>query len=689
MMSPLLPALAILSMSGENSLTSLAEERAANQSSRLWPVQTANASASERLSGRDDSTGMRAGKSSITSPESCQFGRKNAASGVESEGSLNPSFPRQNPGRRQGRMTAEVHFDCRCEPPQPPVLSFRPKKGRFGVANSCGCLLHDGPLWLTFQNADPGRVPQQSLSDEGGSLDDLHASRVPEQGSKGWNRKETLTQPLACIRDIQMWIKILGENHNPAARKPVRCCEKTGRQAVRRTALSLSISTLACLCFSQASAPTTGFEHLFEGSPLIIGTKGAWIVQEPRILHTGQVGVMVFGPGDQAVIAARERVHLTEKDLADPSGSSKLQALGETVSMINVTTGAKRSVVLPRSDLRFDQFTWASSRIVHASASGPEWSGALLIDTLTGRSHPCSSMKGWPIGSGIPHIAALQSKARNEDGSPGQSFLELHDLSTSPVGYRKVILPPKASSPLYLTRSQTLICHAGRDGWIEVDLSNGASQPWQGDSSALTLWKEGLERTNEDSPPDLEAVVWGGDNGGLWITEHVVTIPRARGSAGAPASQPKLPSTYRPSLRLSKDADYARMHSSNSRVLFRAMGAAFCAEITKIDLAKAMELLQAHAKAKALLNGKLAATAAHIYAADYDDRLPISGGQATEAVLPYIKDRKILDMIVWTNLTGQDLTKIERPAEYQLGYVPGPGGRAVIFADGHVQWIPD
>lgn len=458
---------------------------------------------------------------------------------------------------------------------------------------------------------------------------------------------------------------------------------------MRRSTITLTLSAAACLCFSQASAPMAGFEHLFEGSPLIIGTKGAWLVQEPKVLHTGQVGVMVFGPGDQAVIAARERVHISEKDLADPSGSSKLQAKGETVTILNLKSGARRPVVLPRNDLQIDSMNWASSRILLASASGADWSGDLLIDSVTGRSHPSLSKGAWPIGSGIPHIAALESKARNEDGSPGQSFLELYDLSTSPVGYKKIILPPKASSPLYLTRSQTLICHAGRDGWIEVDLSNGASQPWQGDSSALTLWQEGSERTSEESPPDLEAVVRGGDNGGLWIMELVHTRPQPRVSAGASVRQPKLPSTYRPSLRLSKDADFARMHSSNSRVLFRAMGAAFCAEITKIDLAKAMELLQAHAKAKALLNGKMAATAAHIYAADYDDRLPISGGQATEAVLPYIKDRKILDMIVWTNLTGQDLTKIERPAEFQLGYVPGPGGRAVIFADGHVQWIPD
>lgn len=28
-------------------------------------------------------------------------------------------------------------------------------------------------------------------------------------------------------------------------------------------------------------------------------------------------------------------------------------------------------------------------------------------------------------------------------------------------------------------------------------------------------------------------------------------------------------------------------------------------------------------------------------------------------------------------------------AETELGYVTGPGGRAVIYVDGHVKWVED
>ena len=192
-----------------------------------------------------------------------------------------------------------------------------------------------------------------------------------------------------------------------------------------------------------------------------------------------------------------------------------------------------------------------------------------------------------------------------------------------------------------------------------------------------------------DSGPDLDAVIRGGEKGGLWIMESVPLSPQAQGSAGAPSDQPTLPATYRPSMRLSKDADFALISSSGARVLFRAMGAAFCAELTKIDLERARELLAAHARVKAMNYGKQAALGALLYATDYDDFLPISGGQALESVAPYLKDSSILDKVVWTNLTGQSMGKIEKPSEYQLGYVPGPGGKAVIFADGHIQWIAD
>ena len=43
---------------------------------------------------------------------------------------------------------------------------------------------------------------------------------------------------------------------------------------------------------------------------------------------------------------------------------------------------------------------------------------------------------------------------------------------------------------------------------------------------------------------------------------------------------------------------------------------------------------------------------------------------------------------VYTYSGPTNLSKIEKPSETALGYIPSPGGRALIFADGHVKWEP-
>ena len=35
------------------------------------------------------------------------------------------------------------------------------------------------------------------------------------------------------------------------------------------------------------------------------------------------------------------------------------------------------------------------------------------------------------------------------------------------------------------------------------------------------------------------------------------------------------------------------------------------------------------------------------------------------------------------------MASIQNPADTEMGYVVGPGGSAVVFADGHAKWVSD
>ena len=91
-------------------------------------------------------------------------------------------------------------------------------------------------------------------------------------------------------------------------------------------------------------------------------------------------------------------------------------------------------------------------------------------------------------------------------------------------------------------------------------------------------------------------------------------------------------------------------------------------------------------KAAAVNNAKQAALGLLMYSADYDDNYP-SQGDYTK-IAPYLKNDAIMNSFSYT-FHGGNAVDIEKPAETELGYVPGPGGRAVAYADGHVKWIPD
>ena len=99
---------------------------------------------------------------------------------------------------------------------------------------------------------------------------------------------------------------------------------------------------------------------------------------------------------------------------------------------------------------------------------------------------------------------------------------------------------------------------------------------------------------------------------------------------------------------------------------------------------------QARSKARqaaGLSNGKQLGLAILMYAQDYDETYPTPDG-INGKLAPYLKNESLFQGFTYT-FGGGSMSGVERPAETEMGFVTGPGGRAVIFADGHVKWKPD
>ena len=141
----------------------------------------------------------------------------------------------------------------------------------------------------------------------------------------------------------------------------------------------------------------------------------------------------------------------------------------------------------------------------------------------------------------------------------------------------------------------------------------------------------------------------------------------------------------RTSVLVAADCTLALLSPNCDRVLYLGGGSLFWRNIQTIDLAEYQKALDQAEREAAIQNAKEAALALIMYASDYDDVYP---GSLPGDLDAYTKDSSILDGFIYT-FQGGNMSDIASPAETEMGYIEGPGGRAVAYTDGHVKWIPN
>lgn len=129
-------------------------------------------------------------------------------------------------------------------------------------------------------------------------------------------------------------------------------------------------------------------------------------------------------------------------------------------------------------------------------------------------------------------------------------------------------------------------------------------------------------------------------------------------------------------LALSADGQFAA---------YVAQGTLFIKPIVLVDAKAFQELEDEMAREEAVTTAKQVATGFMILAADYDDELPSARTDWKTKIGPYMKNSDMVNQFVYT-YRGGNMTAVKDPSKEVMGYVPGPGGRAVAYVDGHVKW---
>lgn len=148
---------------------------------------------------------------------------------------------------------------------------------------------------------------------------------------------------------------------------------------------------------------------------------------------------------------------------------------------------------------------------------------------------------------------------------------------------------------------------------------------------------------------------------------------------------------------LAADAKAVALLPDASAVFYSVRGGSlFAVPLTKVNRAEMLAMRRAADKATTMRNAKQVGTGMIMYAMDYDEIFPHDTAGVPTSVQLYLKNDKVFQNpttgkngFTYLLASGQSLAKIDKPAETRLGYIQGPGGRAIIFTDGHVVWEDD
>lgn len=136
-----------------------------------------------------------------------------------------------------------------------------------------------------------------------------------------------------------------------------------------------------------------------------------------------------------------------------------------------------------------------------------------------------------------------------------------------------------------------------------------------------------------------------------------------------------------------EDRCRAQLSPTYQSICFTSGGALLFREIISIDLKVALKVDEERQKEQAIQDAKQIGEALISYCSDMEGELP-SPDEFKDRIKPYLRNPKILNGFTY-NSRYKNGTDIASPSSEEVGFTSGPGGRAVLYADGSVRWKPN
>lgn len=136
---------------------------------------------------------------------------------------------------------------------------------------------------------------------------------------------------------------------------------------------------------------------------------------------------------------------------------------------------------------------------------------------------------------------------------------------------------------------------------------------------------------------------------------------------------------------IAPDTDWAKLSPAGDAVLYLQDGALLVRRLVSLPKTALTQAREAALRSTVMSDCRQIGLALIIHANRHDEQLPAQGEPIDAIIIEAVKSETIALGFIYT-FPGGKLTDIQEPSKTILGYKLGPGGRANLFADGHVAW---
>ncbi|MCW5941569.1 MAG: hypothetical protein KIS66_05015 [Fimbriimonadaceae bacterium] len=428
---------------------------------------------------------------------------------------------------------------------------------------------------------------------------------------------------------------------------------------------------------------------------MVTGDK-AMMMMPPTVASEGQVEHLAWSSDGRYLVLQRAVLKLSGRRLAElmlhpPTGPTNPDEFYESrLEAYDVETG-NRKTVISRPGQTSLWGAWAGGRPVYLAfvrtkptrPDQKEGTSLLRYDAANGVSSIVWSSSTPYAETHLflsPTLPTGFAVLRPEDGVPQAMGL---DGDLRPVGSPVAFADFGARTPFsYWTEDGTRLVAV--EGHMEEESRTYRQTFRTFDPRTLTSAMP-KDRPKPYSPPTtLQANV---------VTQRLGT-PRDRtfsvglltgGEAQGPVADRKEPD---PPGVVDLEVERVEVSPTGRHVAYTHKGIAMVRELVEVPRSVYEQARNAAARVEALSKGKQCALALLMFAADNGDKLPSNKDDWAKAIEPYLKNASLLEGFVYT-YGGGFMTEIGSPATQEIGYVNAPGGRAIVYADGHVRFVAD